>query len=125
MNKYDVEITTDLKNGLYVFSNESATGKTRLAKLLRQYEAYGEPVTSYTYNDKKTNRKIEDALVPNKYSLIMLDRYDMYNGDGANLILECAKNSIVLIDTKRNLQFTNTEEWCDIEMTPEKIEVIE
>ena len=125
INKYGTELVFSIENGLYVFDNESAIGKTRLCKALRECQKYGEPVASYTYDDKLLNMHINSILVPNKYKVIMLDRYDMYNGDGAELIKECAKNSIVLIDCKSNLAVSTDDEWCSIQMEPNRIEVVQ
>lgn len=46
--KYSVKINVNLDNGVYVFDNESATGKSRLYSLVKKYSAYGEPVAGYT-----------------------------------------------------------------------------
>ena len=62
LNKYNVTINIELEPGIYVFDNQSATGKTRLAKLLSDYQAYGEPVIAYTYNDKLRGISITDFL---------------------------------------------------------------
>lgn len=124
-DKYNTELIFSLDNGIYIFDNESATGKTRLCKEIRKYQKYNEPLASYTYDDKLLNMAIEKVLVPNKYKVIMLDRYDMYEGEGAELILECAKNSIILIDCKSKFTVTSEDEWCTIEMTHDKIEVLQ
>lgn len=123
LDKYDVSINIDLKNGIYIFDNISATGKTRLAKMLKQYESYGEPVTSYTYEDKQRNIPIDNVLKSNKYKLIALDRYDLYKGDGVELIKKCAKTSIILIDCKNDMAFTDIDDWCSIKMSPTTIEI--
>lgn len=123
LDKYLTKISIQLENGIYIFDNISASGKTRLYKVLRECQAYGEPVASYTYNDKLLGLPIESVLMPNKYKVIMLDRYDMYEGDGASLILKCAENSIILIDCKGDFTVTNLDEWCDIRLTDCGIEV--
>lgn len=122
-DKYNTELVFNMENGLYIFDNQSATGKTRLCKVIRDYQKYGEPLASYTYDDYLLGMKIEDVLVPKKYKVIMLDRYDMYEGVGADLIKECAKDSIVLIDCKWNFTVSNEDETCFIEMGPYRIEV--
>lgn len=122
-DRYRTKINIALNNGIYLFSHESATGKTRLAKELLKLQAYGEPVASYTYNDKLLGRKLEDLLIPHKYKVIMLDRYDMYEGDGAELINQCRDNTVILIDCKEGFQVTNEDEDCFIEMRPDWIGV--
>lgn len=67
---------------------------------MRIHQTYGECVSTYTYNDKLLGHSIKVALMPNRFEVIMLDRYGMYEGDGAALINECAKTCIILIDYK-------------------------
>ena len=123
LDKYSVKIAINLENGIYVFDNESATGKTRLCKLLKEYQAYGEAVASYTYNDKLLGHPISEVLNPSKFKVVILDRYDLYEGDGKELINECAKSMVILVDCKDKFTVTNDEEWCYICMECNKIEV--
>lgn len=118
-------IDIQLENGIYVFDNLAATGKTRLYKELRKYQIYEGNVASYSYNDYLLGMPIESVLVSSKYKVIMLDRYDMYNGVGADLIRSCKDESIILIDCKRWLKFNVEYEFCAIEMTNKLIEVFE
>ena len=123
-NDYTLDIKIDVPNGLYVFECESGIGKTRLFEYLRMLQIYGEPVKTFTYDDKKLySASVESSLESNKYAVIMLDRYDMYNGDGAEVLKECAKNSIVLIDCKELLRIDTEEEVCFINMSENAIEV--
>lgn len=125
INTGGMEVNISLKeNGIYIFDCY-CIGKTRLFKCLRQVEPYDESISTYTYNDKLLGRRIEDTLVPNKYKVIMLDRYDMYNGDGADLINKCAENSIILIDCKGNFTVSTDDRWCTIEIGAYSIEVTE
>lgn len=122
---YNIKLIFSLENGVYIFDNESATGKTRLCGLMKKYQSYGEPVASYTYSDLNLGIPIESILVPDKYRVIMLDRYDMYEGAGAEKILECAETSIVLIDCKHGFSVTDEDDWCTLEMKPDTIEVLQ
>lgn len=125
INNSDVELIFSLENGLYLFEPEASTGKTRLCKEIRKHQQYGEDIASYSYEDKQSGIDIQTVLNSDQYKVIMLDRYDMYNGDGAELIKECAKHSIVLIDCKSGLNFVADDDLCMIEMTPSKIEVLQ
>lgn len=125
LKTYMPNIKVDLQNGIYVFNSESAIGKTRLYKELRRNQQYGEAVASYSYEDYLLGVPISNVLIPNKYKLIMLDRYDMYSGEGADLISLCKNNSIILIDCKSDLPFSTEYNWCTIEMTAKLIEVVE
>ena len=123
LSSYLPEIIIDLPNGIYLFNNESATGKTRLYMELKKNQKYGESVVSYSYDDYLLNIPIETIVIPNKYKVVMLDRYDMYNGIGKDLISACVDNTIVLIDCKKGLNFGVDYEFCYIEMTDKLIEV--
>lgn len=116
LDKYRVKIDIQLDKGLYVFDSEAATGKTRLTKAIKRYMCYDAGVCAYTYNDKQCGIPIENVLVPKKYELIVVDRYDMYRDYGYDLILECAKESIVLVDSKRGAFFNEMNDFCTIEM---------
>ena len=125
LDKYNVAINIQLEPGIYVFDNQSATGKTRLAKLLSEYQAYGEPIVSYTYNDKLRGISLFDFVKDKRYKLIMLDRYDLYNGDYAETIIKLSEDTIILIDCKSEIKNIKDDDWCTIIMTQDKIEVVQ
>ena len=85
--------------GVYQFRNVSSTGKSRLCKILKDYETTGRPVAGYDYYDFKHNVDLE-AVKGNGIKLIVLDRYDMYNGELADTIRELSKEALVLLDCK-------------------------
>ena len=124
-NRYDVEINIDLENGIYVFDEKSATGKTSLCKELKELRKLGEPVIGYTYGDDKLGINLVDITSKIKPKVLMLDRYDMYNGTFNNKFTEWAKDTIVLIDCKGDLETEIYTDWCTIEMGPREIEVIQ
>jgi hypothetical protein len=123
LTKYNVDIFVKLDPGIYVFDNQSATGKTRLADLLSKFNAYGEPVASYTYNDKLKGLTLEQMLGDRKYDVILLDRYDMYNGEYTDIIEKYSKSGVVLIDCKSELKNIEDDDWCMITMDSDRIEV--
>lgn len=123
IDKYQVDVNIAMDKGIYVLGSMSATGKTRLANLFKKYGEVGEPVAAYTYQDKERGIAISDTLVPGKYKAIVLDRYDMYAGDGIREMQECAKSAVVLVDCKNYIDNLEFEDWCDIHMSTEKIEV--
>ncbi|MDO5406783.1 MAG: hypothetical protein Q4F28_05580 [Eubacteriales bacterium] len=123
-NKYSMTISIQLENGVYVFNKQPATGKTRLAKELRDIQAYDGDVSSYTYNDKLLGRAISDCF-DSRFKVILLDRYDMYNGYGAELIEKYADSSIILLDCKDvdGPKIGCDYDICFIDMTSSHIEV--
>lgn len=117
-----VSINVELDNGVYLLSPMSAIGKTRLGKLLREIQyAYGD-ASYYTYGDKVIGFDMSKC-VNSKYKVIMIDRYDMYNGDGKELIDACKNSSIVLIDCKRTPKFSIECDGADIVMSENEIVV--
>lgn len=118
----NVDLIFDLPNGVYVFDKTSATGKTRLAQLLHGYRAQGELVASYTYNDKNLGRDICEVF-EQKYKVVLLDRYDLYNGAGKELIHARKDDCIILIDCKQGTKIRCFKKICHIDMTLEQIRV--
>jgi len=116
------KITINLTNGLYVFGNKSATGKTRLYKELVKLKAYGNNVAAYTFNDKLLGHPIEDVLNSGA-EVILLDRYDMYSGDGVEIIDQIKDKCVLLIDCKKIPDKLPDFEGCTIKMTRDSIEV--
>lgn len=56
-----------------------------------------------------------------KYKVVMLDRYDMYNGVGKDLISACKDSTIILIT--KELNFEVDYEFCYLEMTDSLMEI--
>lgn len=73
-SKYNVTINIYLENGIYVFDEDSATGKTRLCNELKELQKLGEPVIGYTYNDDKLGIDLKTLSVLDK-SISLLTEY--------------------------------------------------
>ena len=85
-------------NGLYVLNNESASGKTYLAKLLSALD--GE--FSVTYNEVKgiLDANITEAF-SGKYKIVMFDRFDMYcTQELYDKCVRYSKDMVILLDLK-------------------------
>lgn len=121
-NEYRTHVNIPLNNGIYIFDDETATGKTRLCKYLKKLRAYGEPVNSLTYNDILSGTTIESIFEPN-IKLVMLDRYDMYNNRGHEIIKKMKDSCIILIDCKKSFKVTDDYEDCFMHMTSSSLEV--
>lgn len=101
LDRYIRKIDIQLDNGIYVYNYLDNVGKTYLAKLLHQYRAIGEPVASYTYTDFCVEIKPESVLIPGKYKVIAIDRYDMFHSREIDeLMYKCAMDTIILVDCK-------------------------
>lgn len=118
-----VELIFNLSNGIYLFDDQSAIGKTRLAKVMSKYAAYGESVASFTYNDKLRGISLESFLSSTNAKVILIDRYDMYNEDAYEEMINKSTESVILIDCKGNFSVTDKYEMCLLKMTPNEIEV--
>lgn len=89
-------VRINLDNGVYVFEKESATGKTRLGKLLEMISS-DMPVDYVTYATK--DRLLKVLSDPEK-QLVLIDRYDLYSDIGTKEIREFGKRGIALVDMK-------------------------
>lgn len=83
----------------------------------------GESVIGYTYNDDKLGIDLVSQYNKTNPKVVLLDRYDMYNGMFREQIADWAKYSIILIDCKDDLNVDYDADWCYIEMSPAGIEV--
>lgn len=122
-NQLRTKVKIDLDVGIYQFFSYSATGKTYLYNVLRDYQLYGSPVATITY-DPLNYTKLTD-MIKSDTKLIMLDRYDMYYGEYADVLERLADKCIILIDSKEPLEFGEYALYCDINITPNEIEVSE
>lgn len=125
--KYRIKVNIDLNNGVYIFSDESATGKTRLYKVLKDIQRWDKDVVAYTYGEYQEGISLSDVLKRNPdCKVVMLDRYDMYIGKFKQEIADYSNKCIVLVDCKySNYVVHPDEELCFIDMGIDYITVEE
>lgn len=125
MFKLDLQlkVIVNLKPGIYIIDSVSAIGKTYLCNFLKECNMAGYQVMGYTYSDYKLGLPIENILVPGKYKVVLLDRYDMYEGVGVKEINECSKDTIILVDSKSEYHISDNDDWCTLKRTQDTIEV--
>lgn len=123
LDSLNVTVKINLNNGIYQFDCESSTGKTRLYKVLRDYQRCGVNVISYSYNDLIDGLDLRNILLNKNPDLILLDRYDMYNTLYHKELISLESSCIVLIDSKEMLKFGEYDLVCGINLLPESIEV--
>lgn len=92
-----------------------------MCKYLKQLHKKGFPVAAYDYNDYSSGVSIEGVLNPGKFDVIELDRYSLFNGVAADLIQECSKSSVILIDCKQPLKFSCQCDFCFSEICKNRI----
>lgn len=117
---YDVMITIEAKPGIYLFDGLSATGKTRLFKLLRNLAEDDASIFTYTRADEQKGVPFEPK---GKIKIAMVDRFDVLKNQHERQLIELAKEAIVLVDCKRECPFEQCE-GCILNMTVDSIEVI-
>lgn len=123
-DKGSTKVNIDLDDGLYCFEMESATGKTRLYKRLKELQMQGEPVVSYSYNDYAYGMDLIKLLeMHSDAKVIMIDRYDMFKGLYKDIIVEKSKDCVVMVVYMANNYLDESEESCFIEMTANNITV--
>ena len=117
-------IKINLEPGIYRFSNYSATGKTYLGYLIKEYQSVGENLAVYSYGDHIRNKSIDSVISPND-KVLLLDRYDKYSREEDDKIITAfvASGGIVLIDCKQVENIYSDYEFCDIALLKEGIEV--
>ena len=125
--EYTIQIRIKLDNGFYFFDNESAIGKTYLAKLIEKYSGYGEPILAYSYKEFMQGIDL-DKLLENEYKVIVIDRYDMFEGYCLKALYDKSKNSIVLVDlkyiTEKSSLVSLNAGWCTVVKEEDFIEVV-
>lgn len=128
LDKYNIEISIQLDNGIYIFDTESGTGKTRLYRFLRDIMVNKEDVYAVSYDDVVRGEDIIQRIKVINPRLIMIDRYDMYISDSLTGFLNfISSNAIILIDYKGDKDITHKssihDEVCFINLQLGKIEV--
>ena len=122
-NKYDKEIIINAENGVYVFDNNSSTGKTLLCKEIKKLTKLGEKVLSFTLDDIDSGIDIIGKIKKYKPEVLMFDRYDMYAGYFDKFMEKHKDDCIILVDCK-SFPFLNCADTCNIEFSPDKIDVL-
>ena len=105
--------------GVYSFTGLGSEGKSYLCSLLHKLRDR-ERVDSYRYPDPFYPAEL---LNPEKRDLVMLDRYDMYAGQGTEELLAFAQRGIVLIDRKSHRP-PCVSTMCSVYMYPDRLVVM-
>lgn len=115
-------VSIQLEPGLYIFTPDSATGKTYLAKTLCKLAEEDSSIFVYSYADYLR------APLPNLRlkKVVVLDRYDMYSGDERipEVVTEASRYAVVLLDAKASVvPNICSDGYVDITLEPGLIEV--
>jgi hypothetical protein len=121
------KIKISLENGFYIFEDEAALGKTHLANLLKKLGSFGEAVDAYSFSDYRLGVSL-DKILEKDLKVLLIDRYDLYEGFCIQSLTEKSKDCIVLVDLKYiTRDFTNVnlrKDRCTIVLGEGSIEVI-
>lgn len=121
-NDYTIKI--DLSNGIYVFDETGAEGKTYLATQLKAFrQVIDNPDSIAVFNNENFSL---DKLnkVKDKASVIMLDRADLYVDNNVIAVLRTIDSAIVLIDLKNICIRRNIGHiYVEIHLTADEIQV--
>jgi len=121
---YRTQILVDAEQGLYIFDDESAIGKTRLYHELKGLQAAGEPVCAIRFDDGVPIRELKRWTDEREIKVVMVDRYDMYhNKELDNLLGELCQKMSVLLDCKRGHTIRCDDETVFMTMKLDRIEV--
>ena len=102
LNEFNIHVKIELDNGIYKFTNASATGKSFLYQTMSMYLKGKIPVFGVNYTDYLKGITLKRAVEIGS-KLTVIDRYDMYKNVFNDDILLLGKTGIVLIDCKSPL----------------------
>lgn len=121
---FRTQILIDAKQGLYIFDDESAIGKTRLYHELKSLQAAGEPVCAVRYDDGVPIQELRRWTDEREIKVVMVDRYDMYQSRELDMLLgQLCQKLTVLLDCKRGTAIKCEDETVFMSMGQNRIEV--
>lgn len=118
----DRKILIDLDNGIYTFGNESASGKTFLYKMLSKLRS-GKDIIAITAETARYFNSFLDIARHDHVILVILDRYDMYEGKYVDNIVTLKDDAVILLDYKQGDLFSEYIQGCYIELSESSLEV--
>lgn len=93
-------VTLDIQPGAYVLGETSGEGKSYLTEILDKARRAGfNKIISITKSDIDLGFKVQ-SLIGTEFDVLMLDRYDLYEGAEIADIIKTHPNSYILVDCK-------------------------
>jgi len=124
----NVTVQIELPFGIHATEDDSAMGKTYLAKLLQASVATGNMnYLVVTYFTGITSDFVVKLLRERSYSFVMMDRLDLYlSEDIARVLVDIRKNTCIFVDLKNwNLTKVFCPNLVDFEFTERGIRLYE
>ena len=125
-NILGLQVTVDLKPGVYLMGNDSAIGKSRLGSLLEKGFLNGLNTYYYNYSDYVKGLRIKDALAKKSYDVVLLDRVDLYiqEYDIISEVMPYAESTVFLVDLKNIISDVRGVKYCTVIMKEREIKVV-
>lgn len=126
-NIRNIEVNIALEPGIYIFEQNSGTGKSYLCKLLHDLNKIGENVLSVTLDEWEENKSnIINKITSNAYDVIMFDRFGLYADSAVDTVkgIDSTK-CVVLIETKYKTGGLSGFYECSIKFDTERVLVSE
>lgn len=114
------KVSIDLEPGLYDIYSASATGKTLLLKMIKSIG--DEKKLAVTYHDILMGLDLE-RVIEKHPELLMLDRFDLYDGNIEALEKLKKMDCVTLVDYKTQRKFCDFDDTCFMTLTEECLEV--
>lgn len=114
------KVSVDLEPGLYDIYSASATGKTLLLKMIKSIG--DEKKLAVTYHDILMGLDLE-RVIEKQPELLMLDRFDLYDGHIEVLKKLKEMDCVTLVDYKTQKNFCDFDDTCFLALTEECLEV--
>lgn len=114
------KVSIDLEPGLYDIYSASATGKTLLLKMIKSIG--DEKKLAVTYHDILMGLDLE-RVIEKQPELLMLDRFDLYDGHIEALEKLKKMDCVTLVDYKTQRNFCDFDDTCFMALTEECLEV--
>lgn len=120
-----IRVKINLNPGVYAMNNKSAIGKTRLGVLLGKYFFSGGVTFYYSYDDYVRGMKLADVLEKRDYSVVMIDRLDMFIQEYSIFedVDKYRDKTIFLFDLKNVFVCCSNLKFCNVVMSEREIEV--
>lgn len=119
------QIDIDLSCGVYTFDSLGATGKTYLKKLLKYESDYNTDILAVSVEERDIEVKLEEVVngITNP-RLIMIDRYGVNAAVLKHYVTAIdVTDKVILLDAKDSCDVPRGVLRCQIELTPQGINI--
>ena len=112
-------VVIELQPGIYLFPVDSAIGKSYMCKIFKELESI-DRVASHTFPSAFNAQMVLDS---DRRDVVLLDRYDLCDGDFTAEMQKFAEKGVLLIDYKSH-NFPLKCRRCELDMTEAELVVL-